>query len=229
MPPDDGCMTKTCCGNNIRRGGELLHWWTINCLMNINKLQWLTYRRSTSIFNSYFSSKADDIIATNKNERNINSSSGDQVGNIFRSIRTHCPRIEFRYTSTQEVDKIIKIIKSKRFPWVWRISVKILKWNSPFIFSPLTYIYNESLEMGAFPSRLKCYRVKPIYKSGDKQNISNFRLISLLISFSKVFEKIIYSRIHNHMVQYSVLAKEEYSFRHDWSTDKASYILTHEI
>jgi hypothetical protein len=40
MSPDDGRMTETCCGNNIRRGEEeLLHWWTINCLINIRKQQ----------------------------------------------------------------------------------------------------------------------------------------------------------------------------------------------
>jgi hypothetical protein len=35
MPPDDGRMTETCSGNNVRRGGEeLLRGRTINCLMS---------------------------------------------------------------------------------------------------------------------------------------------------------------------------------------------------
>jgi hypothetical protein len=62
--------------------------------------------------------------------------------------------------------------------------------------------------MGTFPSRLKFSIVKRTYKAGDKQNIANFRPISLLIHFAKVFDKIIYSRICNHIVQNFVLAKE---------------------
>jgi hypothetical protein len=36
---DDGRMTETCCGNKIRRGGELLRSRSITCLMNINMQQ----------------------------------------------------------------------------------------------------------------------------------------------------------------------------------------------
>jgi hypothetical protein len=71
--------------------------------------------------------------------------------------------------------------------------------------------------------------VNPIYKTGNKLNIENFRPISLLTSFSKVFEKIIYSRIYQHVVQNQILAKEQYGFRSKLSTDKASYTLVHVI
>jgi hypothetical protein len=83
--------------------------------------------------------------------------------------------------------------------------------------------------MGVFPSTLKFSIVKPIYKAGDKLNIANFRPVSLLISFSKGFEKMIYSRMYQHVVQNQILAKEQYGFRSKSSTDKASYTLIHEI
>jgi hypothetical protein len=127
-------------------------------------------KQIANIFNSYFSSIADEIIATNTNERNIKSNSGDQAGNIFQNTRCHYPRNEFRYTSTQEIDKIIKSLKVKDSHAYDEISVEILKWSSPYIVFPLTYICNKSLEMGTFPSRLKFPVVNPIYKAGDKQN-----------------------------------------------------------
>jgi hypothetical protein len=77
-------------------------------LINYNGLPIDDQQAIANIFNSYFSSLADKIFATNTNERNIKSSSGDQVGNIFRNTRPHYPRTEFRYTWTQEIDKIIK-------------------------------------------------------------------------------------------------------------------------
>ena len=51
------------------------------------------------------------------------------------------------------------------------------------------------LSSGTFPARLKFAEIKPIYKKGDKSKISNYRPVSLLTSFSKVFEKIIYNRL----------------------------------
>jgi len=55
--------------------------------------------------------------------------------------------------------------------------------------------------------------------------MSNFRLISLLISFSKIFEKIIYTRIYAHVALHKILANEKYGFRSSLSTDNASYAL----
>jgi hypothetical protein len=59
--------------------------------------------------------------------------------------------------------------------------------------------------------------------------MSNCRLISLLISFSKIFEKIIYTRIYARVVLNKILANEQYRFRSDLSTDSASYTLIHGI
>jgi hypothetical protein len=59
--------------------------------------------------------------------------------------------------------------------------------------------------------------------------MSNFRPISLLISFSKISEKIIYTRIYAHVVLNKILANEQYRFRSSLSTDNASYISIHEI
>jgi hypothetical protein len=73
------------------------------------------------------------------------------------------------------------------------IPVKILKSSAPFISSPLAYICNKALETGVFPTRLKYSVIKPFFKGGDKTNMSNYRPISLMTSFSKVLEKIISS------------------------------------
>jgi hypothetical protein len=48
------------------------------------------------------------------------------------------------------------------------------------------------LAHGMYPERLKFSLIKPIYKSGDKSSPSNYRPISLLPVFSKIFEKVIY-------------------------------------
>jgi len=101
---------------------------------------------------------------------------------VFQNCKYAYPNIKFRYTSTEEIEKIIKSLNTKNAHGHHEISIKILKWSAPFISSPLTYIFNKSLEYST---------VIPIFKTRDKLDMSNFRPISLLISFSKIFERII--------------------------------------
>jgi len=60
-------------------------------------------------------------------------------------------------------------------------------------------------------------------------NITNFRPVSLLTSFPKILEKVIYTRIYQHINQNNILAAEEYGFRNNSSIEKAFYKLINEI
>ena len=75
---------------------------------------------------------------------------------------------------------------------------------------------------GTFPTRLKL-------KKGDKENVANYRPISLLTSFSKAFERIIYDRLLKHIETNNILAVEQFGFRTSSSTEKASYKLIDDI
>lgn len=66
-------------------------------------------------------------------------------------------------------------------------------------------------------------------KKGDDQDITNYRPISLLTSFSKIIEKLIYNRLIEHISSYSVLADEQYGFRTRYSTQQATFLLINNI
>jgi hypothetical protein len=146
-------------------------------------------------------------------ERNYNSS--------FENIRWH-------YTSTAEVREIIKSLKNKSSRGYDEIPLKILKTSAPCIISPLTYICNASLAQGIFPDRLKYAVIKPIFKAGDKYEPINYRPISLLSSFSKVFERLIYNRLYEHIRHNNILDENQFGFRPN-STEKASFKFIDEI
>jgi hypothetical protein len=100
---------------------------------------------------------------------------------------------------TKEIEKIIKSFQIKDLCGYDQISVRILKLSAPYIISPLNYICNKIMQYGIFPERLKYSITKPIHKKGDKTLLSNYRPISLLTSFSKVVEKIMYNKLVSHL------------------------------
>jgi hypothetical protein len=105
----------------------------------------------------------------------------------------------------------------------------MLKASLPYIILPLTYICNESLAQRIFPDRLKFAVVKPILKTGDKCEPSNYRRISLLSSFSKVFERLINNKLFEHINRNNILDNNQYGFRPNSSKVKASFKLIDEI
>jgi len=71
--------------------------------------------------------------------------------------------------------------------------------------------------------------IKPLYKKGDKFDISNYRPISLLPIFAKIFEKAMYSRLNQHLQSNYILAPEQYAFRKGKSTEDAAFRLTDSV
>ena len=116
-------------------------------------------------------------------------------------------------TTHKEIEQIISSLKSKNSHGYDDVSVNILKSSSPYISSPLCHICNKMLSTGIFPDRLKHAEVKPIFKNGDKSDVSNYRPISLLPAFSKVLEKVIYVRMYQYLVNNSILINEQFGFR----------------
>jgi hypothetical protein len=68
----------------------------------------------------------------------------------------------------------------------------------------------------------------PNIKKGNKSEISNYRPISLLTSFSKIFE-VIFNRLCNHVNNNSILAQEQFGFGNNSSMETASYYLINNI
>jgi hypothetical protein len=63
---------------------------------------------------------------------------------------------------------------------------------------------------GVFPDRLKYAIIKPLHKNDTRCEVSNYRPVSLLISFSKIFEMVTQRRILKHLTNYNILSTEQY-------------------
>ena len=149
-------------------------------------------------FHKYFVSVAQNIHVNNHNA-NAPSNHDNPISYLSRVFIQPFPTISLKRVSSKEIEDITKSLKIKNSRGYDRISTKILKLSIHYISSPLTYICNRMLSSGIFPTRLKFSEVKPIFKREDKNDTSNYRPVSLLTSFSKTFEKVIYNRSYHHI------------------------------
>ena len=171
----------------------------------INHKQITNPEEIAEAFNNYFTFKENNVIKLKSQHKSSNETKAKYYLN---QNDKPCPSpLVFKTFSTREISSIIKSIKTKNTYGYDEVSTKILKISSNYITSPLTYICNRVILSGHFPDRLKFSIVKPIYKTGDKKNYSNYRPISLLTSFSKIFEKAIYIRLTEYLLNKKFLLK----------------------
>jgi len=82
------------------------------------------------------------------------------------------PSMESKCSSTIEIERITKSLKTKNSYGYDEISTKILKRSGPFISSPINYICNKMLFLGVYPDRLKYAIIKPLHTNDDRCDLS---------------------------------------------------------
>ena len=100
------------------------------------------------------------------------------------------------------------------------VSNVLVKELSEELVIPLAIIYNTSLPTGVFLSRMKHADIVSLYKSGPRNISTNYRPISLLITLSKILEKIVYARIYN-FLNLDQIYVSQYGFRNQHSCNDA--------
>ena len=97
--------------------------------------------------------------------------------------------------------KILSIIRAfdvnKSHGWD-DVSVRMVKICDESLVKSLFNIFQFSLETGNFPSNWKRGNIVPVHKKGNKNLINNYRPVSLLPIFSKIYEKCIYDTLYNY-------------------------------
>lgn len=128
-----------------------------------------------------------------------------------------------------EVIDIISILDSNKAVGPDRISNRMLKEVKHEIAGPLCLLFNKSLLEKKYPKDWKLAHVIPVFKNGDRSLVSNYRPIALLCNMSKIFEKIVYKRIFNFLIENVLLYKFQSGFIPGHSTSHQLIELVHEI
>ena len=171
----------------------------------------------TDEFNDYFVNVGPNLAS------NINNTSNpiEYVNDILNSISI--PTI-----TESEVTDILLSLKNSSAGYD-ELPAHILKQNIVLYIKPLTHLVNTSIIKGIFPDELKIAKVIPIFKSGNKDLIENYRPISILSVFTKVFEKVMYKHLINFVDKNDILYNYQFGFRKQHSTNHAVITLVEKI
>lgn len=85
----------------------------------------------------------------------------------------------------------------------------------------LTHIFNTAISTGVFPTSMQVAKVKVIYKHGERDNLGNYRPVSILPIFSKGLEKVINTRIQKFSQKHDLISEFQFGFRKGRSTETA--------
>ena len=124
-------------------------------------------------------------------------------------------------TDENEINSVIKIMKPKCSSGHDSLSAKLVCQTAGFILIPLTHIINISLLYGVVPSAMKLAKITPIFKSGDTSIVGNYRPISLLPTFSKILERVVYIRLYKYLKTNHIITSSQYGFQNALSTELA--------
>ena len=203
---------------------------------NINNL--CSFKPSSS--NSNASSKIANIIVNGvqiSDDASMAESFNQYFCNIGHSLAALLPNLNSNFKvflppsnlnsfvcdniSQEEIYNSICKLKSKSCACPDVYNAQLLFYNAASIIPPLGFIYNLSLSTGIFPSSLKIAKTIPIFKKGVHTDIGNYRPISLLTSFSKIFESLVASRLTSFLLKFNILYDYQFGFRSKYSTKLA--------
>ena len=94
-----------------------------------------------------------------------------------------------------------------------QISIRMIQICDKAICKPLHLIYSSYIESGIFPTEWKMAIAVPIHKEDDKQNVKNYRPVSLLPIFSKIFERLIFSEMYSFFIENDLISSNQPGFK----------------
>lgn len=124
-------------------------------------------------------------------------------------------------TSSAEVCSVFSTLQNIRSCDYDDLQIRPVKYTLDIISPALAHVYNLAFSNGAFPARMKMAKVSVIFKGGDKNDLSNYRPISVLPVFSKGLEKIITGRMTTFCEKHNIINDSQFGFTKGSSTESA--------
>ena len=184
-------------------------------------------RKIVNIFNDHFSTigtKVQQKIPVEHGNFEDYLNKRDKNGKLF--INPDGNSFFLGPTVPEEISKIIDSLDSSKSTGPNGIPVFLLKKLKDFFSIWLSKLVNLCFETGVFPDILKLAKITPLHKKESKLEYLNYRPISILSVFSKIYEKLIYTRIYSYLVKKDMIYSKQFGFRSKQSTNHAIISIT---
>ena len=113
-----------------------------------------------------------------------------------KSLNPNGSTFTFTETNQSEVQIRPKKLKRNKSSGCDDIPIPLIVDGALELAIPLTYLINRSMRESVFPTSEKSAKVMPVYKSGEKPVMDNYRPISVLPVFSKLLEQVVYKQLY---------------------------------
>lgn len=168
-------------------------------------------------FNKYLTGVADSLLSVGN---------FDSLNNPTVNIVRNCKTFFLTPVNVRELVEVVAGLKNTMSSGSDSVPTSLLKCCIYEISEPLCSIINNSFVQGKFPKQLKMAVVIPVYKKGDRSLLENYRPISLLSSFSKVFEMTMCHRIVHFFNACNLFSTSQNGYLKGKSIDTAMFSFT---
>ena len=160
-------------------------------------------------FNNHFATIGPEL------SRNIDSPDGDVYQRYITSTG-QC--FQLRPTSVNKVFSLLNKLNKSKAAGLGKISARLTRECADLICIPICDIFNQSISLGVFLDEWKCERVTLLFKQGDRDDLYNYRPISVISVVAKVFEIIVYDQLYAYLEEPEIICKYQSGFRAIHST-----------
>ena len=160
-------------------------------------------------FNNHFATIGSKLAG------NINTSDSDNYLRYHTNIDKQfqlCP------TTRNKVLSLLNRLNKSKATGLDMISARLVRECVDLICIPICNIFNQLIIQGIFPDDWKCTRVTLLFKLGDRNDVNNYRPISVISVVAKVFERIVYDQLYAYLEEHSFICKYRSGFRATHST-----------
>lgn len=208
--------------NNLLRNTDSQPIKSINAV-SVNNCKITNPSEIAKAFNSFFVTVAEKIHSSITIDRNV----FDTLHEFERytiTVPFECPD-----TSPEEVRSIITALSNSGAKDLNGFSNKLFKKYRMSLCEPLSIMINNSLRNGDFPFKLKIAKVKPLFKSGDKLDMNNYRPVALSSIDGKCLESIMLDRIETHLKNNEILCKYQFGYTKQSNCETAALHILNQI
>lgn len=143
------------------------------------------------LFSRYFASVFES-------DQQLSNSSATSNNNLESPEYSNMDSMSHINISDRDIMTKIKLLDASKGAGPDQIPPSFVKRCGKELCTPLSIIFNKSLTNGVFPSRWKMAHIVPIFKNGDKSRCENYRPISILSCFAKLFESLVHTQLYSH-------------------------------